>query len=73
MHTGCWNVNRWIFGQTSDNFYLRKTCLEFLNLDIVDIFHFTDNSVQIHGYKWFGYNRHSISVNARSSSGGIWF
>ena len=67
----CWNTN-----PNSDNAILRSACIKALNLEIVGIAetHLLDNNtISVEGFRWYGQNRTSIHVHARTGSGGVGF
>ena len=69
-------MNCWSSNVHRDNFIFRKSCVQFLNYDILGLAetHFTkDMKLDLPGYKWFGRNRKNIHVNTRSGSGGVGF
>ena len=64
------NVNGW----TAHNGELRKQIISNLNSDIICVcethLHSTD-SIVFDGYKWYGFNRTGLHVNAKRPSGGV--
>ena len=58
----------------SDNFNIRKQCVDFLDVDILGLAetHFVNNySLAIYNYTWFGHNRTNLHRNTRTGSGGV--
>ncbi len=76
MRTGFWNVRGWNHNRDSANYNLRDACIKQLDLDIIGIAetHLTSGAVlDVDDYQWFGNNRHSIHMRARTGSGGVGF
>ena len=73
---GFWNVRGWNTNPNSDNAILRSACIKALNLEIIGIAetHLLDNNtISVEGFRWYGQNRTSIHVHARTGSGGVGF
>jgi hypothetical protein len=59
---------------SSDNHFIRSSCVNHLNLDIVGIAEthlMKNNVICMDGYRWFGQNRKALHVRAKTGSGGI--
>lgn len=74
MSCGFWNVNNWNLNIHSDNYIIRKSCLDKCDLDIIGVAetHFKHGqNLDLNGYLWFGNNRKHLHVRARAGSGGV--
>ena len=71
---GFWNVRGWNPNAETDNSIIRRSIIDFLELDIVGIAesHLKGNEILNQpGFIWFGHNRQALHVNARTGSGGV--
>ncbi|MES9880570.1 MAG: endonuclease/exonuclease/phosphatase family protein, partial [Sedimenticola sp.] len=60
----------------SDNARVRSACVQFLDCDIIGIAEShlrADSELTLDGYKWYGNNRKSVHLRARTGSGGVGF
>ncbi len=69
-----WNPNNWNNDQNSDNFNLRQSCFNYVDMDILCISESKRigiDPLDINGFEWFGHNRTHLHKNAKVGSGGV--